>query len=60
MPPKFDPNEIRVIRFKALAGENINPSTLAPKVGPYGLQPKKVADDIRDATMAWKGQKVMV
>lgn len=33
---------------------------MAPKVGPLGLSPKKIGDDIKAATEAWKGIKVMV
>ena len=35
-------------------------SALAPKLGPLGLSPKKVGEDIQKATMDWKGIKVMV
>merc|ERR1711990_1235546 len=33
-------------------------ATLAPKVGPLGLPPKKIADDILKCTGDWKGIKV--
>merc|ERR1712096_490071 len=35
-------------------------SSLAPKVGPLGLSPKKIGDDIAKATQDWKGLKVTV
>ena len=35
-------------------------SALAPKLGPLGLSPKKVGEDIQKATMEWKGIKVTV
>ena len=35
-------------------------STLAPKIGPLGLSPKKVGDDIKAATLEWRGIKVMI
>lgn len=35
-------------------------SSLAPKIGPLGLSPKKVGDDIMKATSDWKGLKVTV
>lgn len=35
-------------------------SSLAPKIGPLGLSPKKVGDDIMKATGDWKGLKVTV
>ena len=33
---------------------------MAPKVGPLGLSPKKIGDDIAKATQDWKGLKVTV
>jgi len=35
-------------------------ASLAPKIGPLGLSPKKVGDDIMKATGDWKGLKVTV
>jgi len=35
-------------------------SSLAPKIGPLGLSPKKVGDDIAKATGDWKGLKITV
>jgi len=35
-------------------------SSLAPRLGPLGLSPKKVGDDIAKGTQAWKGMKVTV
>merc|ERR1719291_591010 len=35
-------------------------SSLAPKVGPLGLSPKKIGDDIAKNTAEWKGLKVTV
>uniref|UniRef100_A0A1B0DBS9 Uncharacterized protein n=1 Tax=Phlebotomus papatasi TaxID=29031 RepID=A0A1B0DBS9_PHLPP len=35
-------------------------SSLAPKIGPLGLSPKKVGDDIAKATADWKGLKITV
>merc|ERR1711878_2933 len=58
--PKFDPNEIKYIYLRAVGGEVGAASSLAPKVGPLGLSPKKVGDDIAKATGDWKGLKVTV
>jgi len=58
MPPKFDPNEIKVVYVRVTGGEVGAVSSLAPKVGPLGLSPKKVGDDIAKATMDWKGLRV--
>merc|ERR1712043_74381 len=35
-------------------------ASLAPKIGPLGLSPKKVGDDIAKATGDWKGLRVTV
>ncbi|XP_071796097.1 large ribosomal subunit protein uL11-like [Asterias amurensis] len=60
MPPKFDPTEIKVVCLRAVGGEVGATSSLAPKVGPLGLSPKKVGDDIAKATQDWKGLKITV
>ena len=44
--------------LRAVGGEVGATSTLAPKVGPLGLSPKKVGDDIAKATGDWKGLKI--
>ena len=59
MPPKFDPNEVKIIYVRVTGGEVPGASSLAPKVGPLGMSPKKVGDDIVKATSAeWKGLRV--
>ncbi|KTW27640.1 60S ribosomal protein L12 [Pneumocystis carinii B80] len=60
MAPKFDPNEIKVIYLRVAGGEIGASSTLAPKIGPLGLSPKKVGEDIAKATGDWKGLRVTV
>lgn len=60
MPPKIDPNTEVKLMLRVTGGEAGNPSALAPKIGPLGLSPKKVGDDIASATKDWKGLKVMV
>ena len=35
-------------------------SALAPKIGPLGLSPKKVGEDIAKGTKDWKGLRVTV
>ncbi|XP_054723074.1 60S ribosomal protein L12-like [Uloborus diversus] len=60
MPPKFDPNEIKTVFLRVVGGEVGATSSLAPKVGPLGLSPKKVGDDIAKATSDWKGLKITV
>eukprot|EP00999_Lentomonas_sp_LEN2_P001052 NODE_2055_length_662_cov_108.171963_g2005_i0.p1 GENE.NODE_2055_length_662_cov_108.171963_g2005_i0~~NODE_2055_length_662_cov_108.171963_g2005_i0.p1 ORF type:complete len:192 (+),score=70.26 NODE_2055_length_662_cov_108.171963_g2005_i0:79-576(+) len=58
MPPKFDPNEEKIIYVRAVGGEVGATSTLAPKVGPLGLNAKKIGDDIMKNTKDWKGIRV--
>ncbi|PSN39892.1 60S ribosomal protein L12 [Blattella germanica] len=60
MPPKFDPNEVKVVYLRCVGGEVGATSSLAPKIGPLGLSPKKVGDDIAKATSDWKGLKITV
>merc|ERR1712088_587982 len=50
MPPKFDPNEVKIVCLRAVGGEVAATSSLAPKIG----------DDIAKATQDWKGLKVTV
>uniref|UniRef100_A0A1I7YPG0 Ribosomal_L11_N domain-containing protein n=1 Tax=Steinernema glaseri TaxID=37863 RepID=A0A1I7YPG0_9BILA len=58
MPPKFDPTEIKIVYLRCVGGEVGATSALAPKVGPLGLSPKKIGEDIAKATQDWKGLKV--
>ncbi|XP_055285841.1 60S ribosomal protein L12-like [Moschus berezovskii] len=60
MPPMFDPNEIKVVYLRCTSGEVGAMSALAPKIGPLGLSPKKVGDDITKATGEWKGLRITV
>merc|ERR1711862_601105 len=60
MPPKFDPSEKVEVFIRVVGGESGAMSSLAPKLGPLGLSPKKVGDDIAKGTQAWKGMKVTV
>eukprot|EP01007_Sphenomonas_quadrangularis_P000794 NODE_1643_length_802_cov_775.887118_g1355_i1.p1 GENE.NODE_1643_length_802_cov_775.887118_g1355_i1~~NODE_1643_length_802_cov_775.887118_g1355_i1.p1 ORF type:complete len:166 (-),score=58.43 NODE_1643_length_802_cov_775.887118_g1355_i1:225-722(-) len=58
MPPKFDPNEEKIIYVRAVGGEVGATSTLAPKVGPLGLNAKKIGEDIAKNSKDWKGLKI--
>ena len=60
MPPKFDPTAIVEVYLRVVGGEVGATSSLAPKIGPLGLSPKKVGDDICKATGDWKGLKITV
>ncbi|EXJ73360.1 60S ribosomal protein L12 [Cladophialophora psammophila CBS 110553] len=46
--------------LRATGGEVGSSATLAPKIGPLGLSPKKVGEDIAKATGDWKGLRVTV
>lgn len=48
------------ILCRTVGGEVGSASSLAPKIGPLGLSPKKVGEDIQKATMDWKGLNVTV
>jgi large subunit ribosomal protein L12e len=60
MPPKFDPTEVKFIYLRATGGEVGASAALAPKIGPLGLSPKKVGEDIAKATAKFKGIRVTV
>ncbi|CAL1546227.1 unnamed protein product [Lymnaea stagnalis] len=60
MPPKFDPGATFTVYCRAVGGEVPATSSLAPKIGPLGLSPKKVGDDIQKGTADWKGLKITV
>jgi len=60
MGPKIDPTQIVVVCLRCIGGEVGATSSLAPKVGPLGLNPKKIGEDIAKATAEWKGLKVTV
>mmetsp|Transcript_32148 Transcript_32148/g.30642 ORF Transcript_32148/g.30642 Transcript_32148/m.30642 type:complete len:166 (+) Transcript_32148:85-582(+) len=60
MGPPPPAGEEKIVIMKAVGGEIGSASALAPKLGPLGLSPKKVGEDIQKATMDWKGIKVTV
>ena len=60
MPPKLDPTEEKCILMKVVGGEVGSAASLAPKVGPLGLSPKVIGEDIQKATLDWKGLKMTV
>jgi len=57
-PPPSD--DVKIVIMRTVGGEVGSASTLAPKIGPLGLSPKKVGEDIQKATMEWKGLNVTV
>jgi len=60
MPPKFDPTAIVELKVRCVGGEVASAAALAPKLGPLGLAPKKVGDDIAKHTQDWKGLRITV
>ncbi|CAH1270929.1 RPL12 [Branchiostoma lanceolatum] len=49
-----------LVYLRATGGEVGATASLAPKIGPLGLSPKKVGDDIAKATQDWKGLRITV
>uniref|UniRef100_A0A8D0CN51 Large ribosomal subunit protein uL11 n=1 Tax=Scleropages formosus TaxID=113540 RepID=A0A8D0CN51_SCLFO len=49
-----------LVYMRCTGGEVGATSALAPKIGPLGLSPKKVGDDIAKATGDWKGLRITV
>lgn len=60
MPPKLDPNAIHIVHLRVTGGEGAATAALAPKIGPLGLPPKKISEDIAKNTQAWKGLRITV
>ena len=61
MPPKGAPAGPPIeIMLRSIGGEPANMATLAPKLGPIGVPPKKASDAIQEATKDWKGLRVTI
>lgn len=58
MAPKFDSTSITVIFIRTVGGEVSAVSSLAPKIGPLGLSPKKIGEQLCNATKDWEGLRV--
>uniref|UniRef100_A0A0P6GMZ9 Large ribosomal subunit protein uL11 n=2 Tax=Daphnia magna TaxID=35525 RepID=A0A0P6GMZ9_9CRUS len=59
-PPPAPAGEEKIVILRTVGGEVAPASALAPKVGPLGLSPKKVGEDICKATQDWKGLNVTI
>nr|ACU45035.1 60s ribosomal protein L12 [Pfiesteria piscicida] len=59
MPPKFDSTAVNIIFIRTIGGEIGAVSSLAPKLGPLGLAPKKIGEQLSKATTKWEGLKVI-
>uniref|UniRef100_K3W532 Ribosomal protein L11 C-terminal domain-containing protein n=1 Tax=Globisporangium ultimum (strain ATCC 200006 / CBS 805.95 / DAOM BR144) TaxID=431595 RepID=K3W532_GLOUD len=60
MAPPPPAGEEKIVILRTVGGEVAPASALAPKVGPLGLSPKKVGEDICKATSDWKGLNVTI
>lgn len=60
MAPPPPAGEEKIVILRTVGGEVAPASALAPKVGPLGLSPKKVGEDICKATKDWKGLNVTI
>jgi ribosomal protein L11 len=61
MAPKFDPNDVIEVCVRVTGGEVGAASSLAPKIGPLGLSPKKIGEDIaKETAKDWKGLRITV
>ncbi|KAL3679995.1 hypothetical protein R1sor_022951 [Riccia sorocarpa] len=61
MPPKLDPSQLVEVYVRVTGGEVGAASSLAPKIGPLGLSPKKIGEDIaKETAKDWKGLRVTV
>ena len=61
MPPKLDPSQVVDVYVRVTGGEVGAASSLAPKIGPLGLSPKKIGEDIaKETAKDWKGLRVTV
>jgi large subunit ribosomal protein L12e len=60
MPPKLDPTAIHTVILRVTGGEGAATAALAPKIGPLGLAPKKISEDIAKNTTEWKGLRITV
>jgi len=57
----MDPTAIVEVFVRVTGGEVGAASSLAPKLGPLGLSPKKIGEDIaKETTKDWKGLRVTV
>ena len=60
MGPPPPAGEEKIVIMKAVGGEMASAASLAPKIGPLGLSPKKIGEDIMKATGDWKGLGITV
>jgi large subunit ribosomal protein L12e len=57
MPPAA-PAEVKIVYVRQYGGEVAAGAVLAPKVGPLGMSPKKIGEDIQKMSLDWKGIRI--
>ncbi|KAL0008770.1 hypothetical protein SO802_010272 [Lithocarpus litseifolius] len=61
MPPKLNPSQVVDVYVRVTGGEVGAASSLAPKIGPLGLSPKKIKEDItKETAKDWKGLHITI
>ena len=60
MPPKVDTTQLVIIRTFIFSGDKTLPPYISQKLGPLGLNAKKVGEDIAKACEPYKGLRVFV
>ena len=60
MPPKVDVSQLVILRTFVFAGDKTLPPSMSQKLGPLGLNAKKVGEDIAKACKDWLGVRVFV
>ena len=60
MPAKVDTSKLVIIRTFIFAGDKNLPPSVSQKLGPLGLNAKKIGEDINKATNDFKGLRVFI
>ena len=60
MPPKVDTSQLVILRTFIFSGDKNLPPSMSQKLGPLGLNAKKVGEDIAKACEPFKGLRVFV
>ena len=60
MKGKADTSELKILKTFVFAGDKTLPPSMSQKLGPLGLNAKKVGDDIAAACKDWLGIRVFV
>ena len=60
MAPKVDTSQLVILRTFVFAGDKNMPPSMSQKLGPLGLNAKKIGEDIAKACSDWLGCRVFV